>query len=272
MGRFSVFGGNGFVGGAIASRLEREGCEVARIGRSNWPAPGTNLGDVIFTVGMTADFRKKLVETVETQVVRLHEALAQYSFSSFVYLSSARIYAGAPATHEETPIPVRSWDEDHVYNISKLAGESLCFAYRNPKIRVVRMSNVFGAEDRSNLFLTAVMRDAVTHGAVTIGQAPESSKDYIWVGDAAEAIVRIARGGRYQIYNVAAGQNLTHKAIADILKGAGYGVTFKDDGAIAHFPPIDTTRFKSEFDLAPRDARASIASVLEDLKKNRIAQ
>ena len=221
---------------------------------------------------MTADFRNRLVETVETQILRVHEALTRYRFSSFLYLSSARIYAGASSTREDTPIPVRSWDVDHVYNISKLAGESLCFALQNPMVRVVRLSNVYGTPDKSNLFLTAVMREAVMNGIVTIGQAPQSSKDYIRVEEAAEAIVRVAREGRQQLYNIAAGQNMSHADIAEILRKAGYEVVFKDGGAVAEFPPIDTARFTDEFRTKPSDARKNISGVLKELQQLRASR
>jgi nucleoside-diphosphate-sugar epimerase len=149
-GQFTVFGGSGFVGGEVATVLEARGDKVVRVGRNNWPESGSHLGNVIFTIGMTADFRKRLVETVELQVIRLHEALQRYRFESFTYLSSARVYGGAATTHENASLLVRPYEEDHVYNISKLAGESLCFALQNPKIRVVRMSNVYGVQDSSN--------------------------------------------------------------------------------------------------------------------------
>lgn len=267
--RFTIFGGNGFVGSATAAVLSRDGAQVVRVGRGDWPEQGAHLGHVIFTIGMTADFRKRLVETVETQVLRLHEALTRYRFSSFMYLSSARVYAGVTSTKEETPLIVKPWEEDHVYNISKLAGESLCFAHADPAIRVVRLSNVFGATDVSNLFLTAVMREAVEKGSVTIGQSPVSSKDYIWVEDVARALGGIARHGRHRLYNVAAGSNLTHAGIAEVLGAAGYPVHFKEGGAVADFPPIDTSRLREEFDLQPTDARATIARVLNELKEKR---
>jgi nucleoside-diphosphate-sugar epimerase len=271
-GRYSVFGGNGFVGGEVASLLESRGNHVTRITRASWPENGTDLGDVIFTIGMTADFRKRLVETVETQILRLHEALTRYRFSSFTYLSSARVYDGAATTREDASLLVRPSNVDHVYNISKLAGESLCFAFSNPKIRVVRMSNVYGAKDVSNLFLTAVMREAVETGSVAIGQSPLSSKDYIWVGDVAEALTQISQKGRHQLYNLAAGQNVTHQTIADIIVDAGYHVSFKPDGGLVTIPPIDVARLNEEFTLTQTDPKEAITMVLNTIQKNRKIQ
>lgn len=269
--RFTIFGGNGFVGAEVARRLEARGASVRRVVRGAWPEPGEELGDVVFTIGMTADFRKRLVETMELQVLRLHEALTRYRFGSFTYLSSARVYAQAASTREDAALLVRPLETDHVYNISKLAGESLCFAQRHPGVRVVRLSNVYGSRDRSNLFLTAVLREAVETGAVTIGQARSSSKDYIAVGDAAEAIIKVAERGSAPIYNIAAGRNVTHETIAGILTAAGYRAGFAEGGAEVSFPVIDVSRFTEEFGAPGSDPPAAIAAVLSEIASSRSA-
>jgi nucleoside-diphosphate-sugar epimerase len=244
---YTVFGANGFIGSAIVARLLAEGHQVRAVTRGGWPERGADLGHVIFTIGMTADFRTRLVETVESQVIRLHEALTWYRYASFLGLSSARVYAGVTATGEETPLLVRPTDPDHIYNIAKLTGESLCLAIDNPAVRVVRLSNVYGAADRSNLFLTAVLRDAVRIGVVEIGQSPDSSKDYIAVEDAARLIISISRSGQHRLYNVAYGSNLTHRRIANVLMEESVKVSFRPGGAVASVAPIDTQRLDTEF-------------------------
>jgi nucleoside-diphosphate-sugar epimerase len=244
---YSVFGATGFIGSTITARLMADGHQVRPISRGNWPERGSDLGNVIFTIGMTADFRKRLVETVESQVIRLHEALTWYRYRSFLNLSSARVYGGAAATAEDTPLIVRPTDPDHVYNIAKLAGESLCLAIDNPAVRVVRLSNVYGTADRSNLFLTAVLRDAVKTGKVEIGQSPASSKDYISVDDAARHIISISQRGQRRLYNVAHGSNLSHQQVADVLTSLGVKVTFQPGGTVVTVPPIDTHRLDAEF-------------------------
>lgn len=266
---FTVFGGYGFIGSAVSALLEQQGHTVHRVGRDGWPPANTKLGNVIFAAGMTADFRNRLVETFEVQFIRLHAAMSQYAYSSFLYLSSARVYGGGQSTREDSTLLVRPLDHDHVYNLSKLAAESLCLAHANPAIRVVRLSNVFGVDDVSNLFLTAVLRECVTTGSVTIGQAPDSSKDYIAVGDVAHALTRIAQCGRHRLYNVASGRNVTHGEIADILKSAGYTVQFGDGGQRVEFPSIDVSRFIDEFDIVPRDPRHGIRRVLAQLEEGR---
>ena len=270
MGKFyTIFGGNGFVGSEIARQLEGRGDDVARIGRSSWPKEGSDLGEVIFTIGMTADFRKRLVETVELHVLRLHEALSRYKFESFLYLSSARVYDGASATNEEAPLIVRPFETDHIYNISKLAGESLCFALSRANVRVARLSNVYGPGDVSNLFMTAVLREAAATGHVTIGQSPQSEKDYSYVADVARSLIAIVDTGRHRLYNVACGQNFTHREIADLLEANNCRVDFREGGAVLKIPPIEVNRLHDEFGLTLSGPASHIPSLLNAYRNQR---
>ena len=267
--QYSIFGAYGLVGSTVAAQLEAAGHTVRRITRDNWPEDGTSLGNIIFTVGMTADFRNRLVETFDLQVIRLQDAFRKYSFDSFTYLSSARVYVGARSTNEDIELQVRPTLVDNAYNITKLTGESRCFVEDNTKVRVVRLSNVYGVPDSSNLFLTAVMRDAVNNGSVVIGQSPHSSKDYITVEDAAKAIILVAQRGQHRLYNIACGQNVTHRQIADILVSEHYSVDFGNDGALATFPEINTSRFDAEFGFAREGLQAGMVRVLRALEQKR---
>ncbi len=263
--KYTIFGGLGFVGSELTRQLRASGATVTQVGRASWPTAGSDLGHVIFCIGMTADFRKRLLETFDLQVLRLHDALTHYRYESFLYLSSARVYDGATSTNEDTPLLVRPTSVDHVYNISKLAGESLCMAFDNPLIRVARMSNVYGAQDQSNLFMTAVLRDAVEKGEVTIGQFPSSAKDYIAVEDAAAMLIAISRSGASRLYNVACGTNFTHQQIADVLQTAGFKVHFKPNGQIVTFPQIDISRAACEFALPSTNPAIHLPNIIKQL-------
>lgn len=262
---YTIFGGFGFVGTELTRQLKATGASVSQVGRDSWPLEGSELGHVIFCIGMTADFRKRLLETFEIQLLRLHDALTRFRYDSFLYLSSARVYDSATATNEDAPLLVRPTSVDHVYNISKLAGESLCLAFDNPQIRVARLSNVYGAQDHSNLFMTAVLREAVEKGEVTIGQSPSSSKDYIAVEDAAAMLIAISKGGQSRLYNVACGMNFTHQQIANALQTAGFKVNFKTNGQIVTFPQIDISRAACEFALPSTSPATHLPEILKKL-------
>jgi nucleoside-diphosphate-sugar epimerase len=260
--RLTIFGGHGFVGSALAAEAARRGHEVRRIGRDDWPEAGSDLGHVLFTIGMTAGFRERLTETVEAQVVVLHRALTRYRFESFLYLSSTRVYAGAAGTQEETTLAVRPADPDHVYNLSKLAGEALCLAQARPTVRVARLSNVFGEGDRSAGFLEAVLGEAAATGRVTIGQAPGSAKDYISLADVVPALLGIALGGQARLYNVASGRNTSHAEIAALLARHGIVTRFLDNAPEIVFPVLDIGRLAAEFGAPAHGLESHIAGRL----------
>ncbi|MGL4440386.1 MAG: NAD-dependent epimerase/dehydratase family protein [Bosea sp. (in: a-proteobacteria)] len=257
----TIFGANGFVGAELMRQLAESGHTARAITRENWPTPGSDLGHVIFTIGMTADFRQRLTETMEAQVVTLHRALTSYRFDSFLYLSSTRVYANAASTSEDSALVARPADPDHVYNISKMAGEALCLAQASQNVRVARLSNLFGVNDTSPTFLNAVVREAAGSGKVRIGQAAQSAKDYLAVEDAASALLAISARGRQRLYNVGSGNNTSHLDIANLLRQYGADVSFAPDGPEVVFPPLDVARMRAECPAPQRSLADFVASV-----------
>jgi len=258
---YTIFGANGFVGSELMRQLADTGQQATAVTRDAWPAPGSDLGHVIFSIGMTADFRQRLTETVEAQVVMLHRVLTSYRFRSFLYLSSTRVYAGAASTTEDSALVARPADPDHVYNISKMAGEALCLAQSSPAVRVARLSNLYGVRDTSQTFLNAVVREAAATGKVHIGQAAGSAKDYLAVEDAARTLLAISVHGRQRLYNIASGANTSHLDITSLLRQYGTDVSFAPGGPEVTFPPIDVARARAEFPAPQHGLADFVASV-----------
>lgn len=251
MSAFSVFGASGFIGSRLVARLEADGHAVTRIGRETWPTHGSHLGHVIFTIGMTADFREKPFETVDAQVLRLREALHDYSFESFLYLSSTRLYRSQPDTREDAALALQPENPDDLYNATKIAGESLCLTLKRPEIRVARLSNVFGSPSPSQSFLAAVLGEARRTGRVTFRTGPETEKDYLDIDSAVAALIAIAKGGRARLYNVAAGRNVSNGEIAAQLETLGIACHFEPAAPNLRLTPIVTTRLSDEFSHMP---------------------
>jgi nucleoside-diphosphate-sugar epimerase len=247
MSHFSIFGANGFVGARLCSELEARGHELRRIFRDNWPSRGTDLGHVIFTIGMTADFRTKPFETVESQVGTLSKALQDYRCQSFLALSSTRIYRGANSTAENARLSLAPDNPDDLYNATKLAGEALCLALPNPKIRVARLSNLYGWPGPSQSFLASVLDEAVATGHVHFRTGPASVKDYLDVESAVRALIAIAEHGQERLYNVASGRNVSNGEIAAALEREGVRTGFEPGAPEPNFPSIDVSRLQREF-------------------------
>ncbi|WP_321503504.1 NAD-dependent epimerase/dehydratase family protein [Breoghania sp.] len=248
-------------------QLAADGHETHAVYRDNWPEAGRDLGHVIYTIGLTADFRGRPLETTALHVIRLHEVLSRYDFASLLYLSTTRVYRGAAATGEEADLVARPSVNDDIYNLTKMTGESLCLSLPASTIRVARLSNVYSPRDRSEVFLSSVLRDATTEGAVAFRTAPGSSKDYIYLDDAVSLLANIALSGKERLYNVASGINVSNETIAKTLRDLGVTVSFEDNAPETSFPPIQNDRIRNEFQFKPRNLETMLPAVFHEMQR-----
>ena len=233
--RFSVFGASG---ACRTDASPKHSVRLARhaqaIGRAPWPAKGTDLGHIIYAIGVTADFRKRPHEAVEAHVGCLSRVMQDYAFESLTYMSSARVYrcVVGEAT-EDAQFILPPHDPDKLYELSKLLGRmpvagsrptrasGLC-ACRTPTVQGIPRPN----------FLPSVLAEAARTGAVEIRQSPASRKDYIALDDAVAAIIAIATRGTEPVYTVASGRMVSHGEIAAVLRDrCGIDVRFAEGGA-----------------------------------------
>lgn len=251
---FTVFGAGGFIGTHLVRRLTAEG-EVVIVPPRHGPRPDGPLGHAVYAIGLTADFRARPFDTMDAHVATLTAILRESSFESFTYLSSTRVYQKAARGREDEPLPVAPGDPSDLYNISKLAGEAACLALDDPRVRVARLSNVYGPDmDRAN-FLASVIADAVA-GHLRLGSDPESEKDFVPVDMVARALHRIALQGVERIYNVASGVNVSHGALAEALRAlTGCRLSIAPDAPRTSFPRIEIGRLEALMEAAGEDWR-----------------
>lgn len=253
MALFTIFGGGGFIGRHLANALQATGQPVSTPERDASVNSLGALGHVIFCAGLTADFRTRPHDTMEAHVGLVSRILAFGEFESLLYLSSTRIYDGAARGSEEMTFSVDPWSPNDLYNISKLAGEALCLNHENPKVRVARLSNVYGTGMYSSgsggeNFLGSIIREAVSKRHVELHSAPGSAKDYIHIGDVVRALVLVSIDGRERIYNIASGDTVSHEQLLDRLSEIS-GCTWSTAADSPHvgFPRIMTERISAAF-------------------------
>lgn len=253
MTQFTVFGGTGFIGRHLASALKSAGLPVTIPTRDTHLPTAMSMGHVIYCAGVTADFRTRPYDTMDAHVGYLGRVLEQSEFDSLLYLSSTRIYDGAERGVEESTFSVDPWSPNDLYNISKLAGEALCLNHANPRVRVARLSNVYGTgmySPRTGLqnFLTSIIQQAISERHVELQTAPGSSKDYIHIGDVVRALAMIAIDGSDRIYNVASSVSVSHEQLLDRLAEIT-GCTWSTAADAPHvgFPAISTARLATTF-------------------------
>lgn len=264
-----MFGSTGFVGRSIVAYLSERGHEVRGVGRSDLPKRGSALGHAIYCIGLTANFRSDLIGAARAHVCVLCDLLESYSFDSFLYISSTRVYMGCASSREDAPLSVDPRSADYVYNLSKLTGESLCLARPEAAFRVARLANVVGRGDRTSNFLPSLLDEARRTGHVTIRTSPQSSKDYIDVDDVCIALEKICLNGRLRVYNVASGSNVSNARIAGLIETKlGATVQFQPDAPTVTFPSITITHMKEEFGFEPVAFERSFSKLVSGLQQS----
>ncbi len=265
--KFTVLGASGLVGSRLCGFLKRRGDEVFAPLRDDPCIYAEELGHAIYCIGVTADFRRKPFETIAAHVTVLADLLNRATFDSFLYLSSTRVYLGAKSTEESADCRVNTNHPDDFYNLTKLTGESLCFASGRDNIRVARLSNVFSAEADSENFLSEILRAALTTKRITVRTSLDSAKDYIAIPDVLELLTQIAVSGKEKLYNVASGTNVSNRTLVDRLAElTGCRLTIAPEAPVVVFPPISITRIKQEFFSPAADVLIELPRMLQELK------
>lgn len=178
---YTIFGGTGFIGSHLVAFLEGKGYRVYVPKRAEVFSDLSDLGRVIYCIGVAGDFRPRPFDTIELNVELLSKILRSGTFTSFVYLSSTRIYGSkdfVSRAAEDSRFTVFP-DSDAIYDLSKLLGESLCATQHSRNIQIARLSNVVGAHLNSSTFLGALASTIQSKTTVVIKEGPNSSKDYI---------------------------------------------------------------------------------------------
>jgi nucleoside-diphosphate-sugar epimerase len=164
----------------------------------------------------TADELRSLLEA---NVLSLAGTLAACgdNIRQFVFVSSMSVYAAD--AHVPTPEtgPV---NPDTTYALSKWLGEQACAIHRvqRPKMgcTIIRLAQVYGPGSPDHLALYKMIEQADKEGHISLGCAPELTRDYIHLDDAAEAIARVALDPPGGIINIGTG-GVTMQEIADAI-------------------------------------------------------
>jgi nucleoside-diphosphate-sugar epimerase len=181
-----------------------------------------------------------------------------------LYISSGRIYYNVNSTLEENSFCTNPNRKNDLYNISKLLGESICMSLNNPKIKIIRPSNVVGTSAPSNLFIPSLIKEAVETGKIILHSTLDSSKDYVYIDDLVELIPKIIFSKKFQIYNVASGHNIQSKEIIDeIIRLTNCEVEIVPNAKKFSSGQINIDRIKEEFGFKP----TKIIDKIEELVK-----
>ncbi len=260
---FTIVGAKGFIGSALMQILPAQGYRVQA-----WTdEPSTAPGHIIFAAGVTADFRQRPHDTMQSHVSLASEILRRRGFASFTYLSSARLYRHATSTREDAAFTLCPHDPECLYDFSKLCGESLCLNDPQESVRVVRLSNVAGADREGNNFISYLIHEALAKGEISLHTAPASAKDYVLLDDVTSMLPRIALSGREHLYNLASGRVTSNDFIVKTLEETtGCRASYADYAPIAQQPAINISRLAEEFGYTPTRIEDQLERIISDIQ------
>jgi UDP-glucose 4-epimerase len=147
------------------------------------------------------------------------EAARQKQVKKFIFASSgAPIGECDPPIHEElAPHPVSP------YGASKLAGEGYCSAYYQTygiETVVLRFGNVYGpGSNHKNSVVAKFIKQAVTGEALQIYGDGKQTRDFIYIADLVEAILKAAKVGDVggEIFQIATNRETTVNLLTEYL-------------------------------------------------------
>ena len=270
---FTVLGGRGFIGSHLVRHLRNQGHEVWVPQRDDPAVFERELGHAVYAIGLTADFRRRPLATVEAHVSVLRRVLEAGHFESLTYLSSTRVYAGAASTSEAAALRVDPNAPDDLYNLSKLLGEALCLHCGHAGMKVARLANIVGArpagEEGSGAanFIDALIDEGRRTCHVRLQTSLASTKDYLGIDAAVDLLVRIALSAHTGIFNVASGCSVSNAEIKRLIeRETGWSVAVEPDAPTWGFAPIDMSRvtrlFAPSADALARSFTTSFTALL----------
>lgn len=202
--RWLVTGQEGFIGGRLYSRLIQNRHEVTSPGYER-RIPRANQPDVIAHVGAIAGIQQslsdpKVVFEMNTRDTQRYLSIARAQQCPMVFASSA---AAANPTNP--------------YAASKAAAEAWCQAYRHSyglTVSILRFGNVYGPGSAHKSSVVAKMcTDAIRKGEITIHGDGSQLRDFVYVEDVVDAILRYRDG----LWSVRTGDLNTVARVAEII-------------------------------------------------------
>lgn len=228
-----------------------------------------NMGHVFYCAGFTADYIHRPFDTVEAHVSLLSRILQTDRFESLVYLSSTRLYdsqLGSVGT-EELPLSLNPTNPRHIYDLSKVLGESLCLVTGKGRARVARLSCVYNDHTDEEGFLPGLLRQIIRDrpSLLEVDSSPAFARDYIHLEDVLDALTMIARQGKGSIYNVASGENISNVTLFSTLtKISGCRIIPLRNDEAPPTPRISIKKIQDEFGCRPVSVLQKMASIIEE--------
>jgi len=221
--RAVIMGAGGFIGGAIADRLARDGVPVLRLTRkevdllaSSAPAKLEALlkpEDVFIAASAIAPCKTpEMLRDNMIMAAAMTAALQQSPTAHVINISSDAVYADSdkPLTEASVMAP------DNLHGVMHLAREIMFRAAVKSPLAILRPTLVYGARDPHGGYGPNKFRRLANRGEnITLFGEGEERRDHVLVDDIAELAVRVVMRRSSGALNIATGTVTSFRSIAD---------------------------------------------------------
>ena len=243
---YTIFG-QGFVGTNILNFLKKKNYNVF-VPKKGIYKFNKNLHNIIYCIG-SDNWIKDPKGSYDANLGIVPKIIFNNKFTSFTFLSTVRVYIGhkSKKTEEDSLILINPNIRNFYYNSLKLTGESLCLSLPNKKIKVARISNLFGDNFTDQIYLLpTLIRNSLKNKKINIFVNKKSSKDFLYTDEAFEVLLKIIKKGKHRLYNIASGKNIELHKIAESK------IKYSNQRKLVSDPIIDIKRIKKEFNFKPK--------------------
>ena len=244
--------GMGYIGKHLFQTLEQYSADfnikIHCFNRKSVTHIGKFEFDYLFNCsGNTGDFRSQILETVESNIslaifllknAKVKECLIPLSTTRiYGFTNDKNLYFDENYSSTENHIEL-----DFIYNGAKKLMESLYLNHKTPyKIAIPRLSNVFGQYKKEDLdkstFLKLMIEAALNGETLSTQQHKNSAKDYIFIDDAIEGILRVALFSEDRAcYNICLGKSYS---IADWASFLNIEINTASDTSLSEGIPME---------------------------------
>ena len=259
--RVVVIGAAGFVGGAIASRMERDGVPVLRISRKEVDLLASDAahslgkllksGDAVVAASAKAPCKDSamLIDNMRMARAMVH-ALAAAKVAHVVNISSDAVYADSahPLTEASCAAP------GSLHGAMHLAREVIFQSEQTSPLAILRPSLLYGAADPHNGYGPNRFRRLAAKGEeiVLFGKG-EERRDHVFIDDVAELAARVLYRRSTGVLNIATGTVHSFAEIAErVLAQAGSRAAVKTTPRVGPMPhngyrPFDIAACRAAF-------------------------
>ena len=206
---YTIFG-RGFVGTNIAKFFKKKKYKVFIPKKGKYKF-NKNLHNIFYCIG-NDNWATAPKECYDANLGIVPKILFNNNFNSFTLLSTTRVYLGNPSkkTNEKDLIYINPNTSDFLFNSLKLSAENLCLSIPNKRIRVAIMSNLFGDNFTNQTYLLpTLIRNSINMKKINIFINKKSSKDFLYINEAIDVLLKIIKYGKHRLYNVASGKKLS---------------------------------------------------------------